>query len=518
MSHESSSGQFRASLGIDPAQPVDDTSSVYSVVGCGLIRPAASEKFSGTTLTSSPLWMVPNPKDANVYVLDAAGSAYTINDSFTSLTALSDGGSLSNGIGNGEEYTDNYMYFAKNTDICRYGPLNGTPGFDGSYWVTTLGMSALVHTTYPTDYKSSLRYPNHVMHRHSDGTLYIADVVGNKGALHTISTSFTSAEGDTNNGSTYYKLTFGYGLWPTALESYQGDLAIALYEGSAANVKQARAKLAFWDTTSTNFNKIIWVDFPDQIITAMKSVNGILYVVSGNINSEGFRVTRFAGGYSFQEVMYSETGEPTFAGAIDGGLNRLILGGYTTIPESDGCVYALGLQKDAMGGGKFNIMRATGGNSSTNVTALCLADNSDFSFNVPVIGWTQAGDGSAGVSHGFDKQGQTYNGAPSVFWSDPYSIGQPFKITKIRIPLATQMESGVTITAKIYVDNGLTTYTLTEFNNTNDNAQRNLIRRSDSSGVAPVGQHDFFVELKFTGSTLATIGMPIQIDWEPIRD
>lgn len=519
LTHEGSPGQFRASLGIDPAQPIDDGSGAFTVISSGLLRPAASEAFSGTTLGAAPLWIVSNPKDANTYVYDALGSAYTMPADFTSLTALSDGGTLSSALGNGAAYYDNYIYFAKNTDIARYGPLNGAAAFTGSYWVGTLAQTATVNTTYPVDFKSSLRYPNHVMHRHSDGTLYIADVVGNRGALHTISTSFTSVEGDTNNGSTFYKLTFGYGLWPTALESYQDNLAVALYEGSTASTNQGRAKLAFWDTTSTAFNKIIWVDFPDQIITAMKSINGILYVVSGNINSEGFRVVRFAGGYSFQEIMYSETGEPSFAGAIDGGLDRLILGGYTTVPESDGCVRAVGLQKNALGGGQFNIMRATGGTASTNVTALKIADNVEFSFNVPIIGWTQAGEGSTGASHKFDKQGTAYNNAPSVWWSDLFQIGRPFKITKIRIPLTAVMPASVTIIAKIYTDDGAgTTYTLTTFNSTNDPNSKNLIRRSDSSGVAPLGDHNFWLELRWTGSALMAVGLPIQIDFEIIPD
>lgn len=519
VTHFGKPGQFRASLGIDPAQPIDDLDSVYSTIACGLLRPAASQKFSGSTIGAAPLWQVTNPKDANVYVYDAAGSAYTLDAAFAGATALSDGGALSSSLGNGAEYSDNYIYFAKNTDIARYGPLNGAAAFNGSYWVTSLGMTALVNTVYPTDFKSSLRYPNHIMHRHSDGVLYIADVVGNKGALHTIQTSFGSAEGDTNNGSTFYKLTFGYGLWPTALESYGDQIAVALYEGSIANLKQQRAKLAFWDHTSTNFNQIIWVEFPDQIITAMKNIDGVLYVVSGSINNQGFRISKFVGGYSFQEVYYSETGEPCMPGAIDGTLSRLLFGGFTNIPESDGCVGSLGLQKNALGNGVFNVMRATGGNASTNVTSVCIADNTEFSFNIPIIGWTQAGEGSTGASHGFDKQATQYNNAPSLWWSDIIQIGQPFKITKIRIPLVQAMAVNMTLTLKIYTDDGIgTTYTYTVMNNNNFPSKRNIVLRCDANGVSPVGDHSFWMELKWTGSSLLTVNLPISIDFEVIQD
>ncbi|MFA7662690.1 MAG: hypothetical protein WCX88_02120, partial [Patescibacteria group bacterium] len=316
--HFSQAGQFRASLGIDPAQPINDLDTAYSTIASGLLRPSASEEFSGTTINSAPLWMKTNPKDTLIYVYDALGSAYTITATLDTVTALSDAGHLSSALGNGFEYYDNYMYFFKNTDVCRYGPLNGTPVFNPTYWTGTLAKTALVNTIYPSTFLNDLRLPNHPAVRHSDGTLYFGDVVDNQGYIHTIKTSKTTVEGDTNNGSTYQKLAFGYGLWPTAIESYGSDIAIAFFEGGNIGLKQKSAKLAFWDTTSTNFNKITWVEFPDSIITAIKNVNGVLYVVSGNYKTRGFRVTRFLGGYSFDEVYYSETGEPCLPGAIDG--------------------------------------------------------------------------------------------------------------------------------------------------------------------------------------------------------
>jgi len=40
--HFGGAGQFRASLGIDPAQPIDDADGVFSTIGSGLLRPAAA--------------------------------------------------------------------------------------------------------------------------------------------------------------------------------------------------------------------------------------------------------------------------------------------------------------------------------------------------------------------------------------------------------------------------------------------------------------------------------------------
>lgn len=519
-SHFAGRSQFRASLGIDPAQPIDDSDTAYSTVASGLLRPTASEKFSGSTITAAPLWLKTNPKDANVYVYDALGSAYSVNAALTSVTGLGDGGSLSSSLGNGSDYYDNYMYFAKNTDIARYGPLNGTPTFNGTYWTGTLSKSALVNTVYPTTYKNNLRIPNHPMHRHSDGRLYFGDVVDNRGVIHYIRTTKTTVEGDTDNSSTASALTaLGYGLWPTSLETYGTDLSIALYEGSSAGLRQKHAKLAFWDTSSANANKLVWVEYPDAIITAQKNINGVLYVASGNINVQGFRITRFIGGYSFEEVYYSETGEPPLQGAFEGLLNRLVFGTHTNVPESDGCVYAVGLQKAILGSGLFNIMRATGGTSSTSVTAVAFADSVEFGFNVPIIGWTQAGDGSTGASHGLDKQGTVYNNAPSVFWSETYRLGQLFKIAKIRLPLAQAVAANMTLIAKIYTDDGVgQTYTLQTINNTNYSGDRDSIFRSDSSSKELWGRHNFWLELRWSGSALLTVNLPVIIDVELYDD
>ena len=507
--HYAQADQFRASLGIDPGQPMDDADSAYSTIASGLLRPSSCQKFSGSTITSAPLWLVPNPKTAYIYVYDANSSAYTIDATMTTVTALADGGTLS-GLGNGAEYYDNYLYLATNTDIARYGPLNGSPLFTGTYWTTGLSKAALTNTVYPTTYKNNLRLPNHVLKRHSNGKLYIADVVGNNGTLHYIATKKTTVEGDTDNASTLNALTFGYGLWPTAMESYSENLAIAFYEGSSSNLKQARAKLAFWDTTSTSFNTIVWVEFPDQVITAMKNVNGVLYVVSGNFNARGFRVSKFIGGYSFQEVFYSETGEPCLPGAIDGILNRCLIGSHTTVPESDGCVYSVGLQKSALGQGIFNVMRSSGGTSSTSVTAVLEADNNEKGFSVPIIGWSQAGEGSTGVSHGLDKQLTQYGNAPQVFWSQMYRIGQPFRITRLKINTVQPITANMTIIPKIYTDDGNgTTYTYSIINSTNYSGKTSIVQRKE--GVT--GNHNFWLELRWTGTDLCTVHLPIDIEF-----
>lgn len=526
--HFGASDQFRASIGIDPGMPINDNQDRLAHYPSGLLHPVA---VSGVSTTfGSPKWIIESPKnEGTLYIYDAAGSVYTVNDvfgGFTGIGDLNDGGSAE---GNGGAYYDNYIYFARDTTIARYGPLDGTAAFTDDYWVSTLGKSALTNTPYPLDFDFSIEYPNHVMHRHSDGRLYIADVVGNQGTIHYIQTTKTTDEGDTDAGSTYSKLQVGYGLWPTAIESYGTDLVISFIELTRASgqrsIKGPRAKVAFWDTTSQNINKITWVEFPDQMITAMKNINGTLYIISGNQYAEGFRISRFIGGYTFEQVAFIPSGSPSFAGAVDGDSNRLMCGSWTYVPEESGTVFSYGLA-GFNSPGIFSIVAVRGfdsDNTITNpscfVTALKYAASNDGTLieNGPVMGVSNPVRNHSIMLRTTD--GDDYETAPEVFWSQIYRIGQPFKIKKIRLPLAQAMAANMTLTAKIYTDDGAgTTYTLASIDNTNDPGAFNVIRRSGSSGETITGQHNFWLELRWTGSALCVVGLPITIEYELIDD
>jgi hypothetical protein len=513
--HFASPDQFRSSIAIDPGLPAAD-SGVNGVISSGLLRPTNAGTPTGAAMGNVPLWILNSPKDTNVYVYDAAGSTYKYDQSnvVTAVSALSDGGSMSSSSGNGAAYYDNYLYFAKNTDIARYGPMDGSPTFNGSYWTGTLGKTALVNTAYPrlNSTLPTFGIPNHVLHRHSDGRLYIADVVGNQGTIHFIKTTKTTVEGDTDNGSTYNALQFGQNLWPTAMESYGSDLVIALVEGqnSTLNPYRAKAKVAFWDTTSTNFNKIIWVEFPDTIITAMRNIDGVLYLASGHNKGNGFRISRFVGGYTVEEVFLSELGVPPLAGAMDGNAQRLLFGSYTSVPENAGSVFSYGLQKASLGTGLFNILRSTNTSNNDSVTALALSMNginNSFGFEQPFFGW------STGFVHGFNIPGSGNYGT-SVWQSQMFRIGQPFKVKKVRIPLAQAITSGMTVTPKIYIDDSESGVELTPIDNANFSGKRNAIIRPNGL----VGDHNLYLELRWTGTTLCTVGLPITIEIELLED
>lgn len=526
--HFAGPNQFRASVGIDPGSPIQGSagntyaSSKYNVKPSGLIRPTNSSSPSGT-MNETPLWIKGARSTTTLFVLDARGSVYTYAQGNASFTALSDIGATT-GSGNGMEYYDNYMYIATNTDLARYGPLDGTPKFTPNYWTSTLSLTAFENNSYPFVDLPSLAaksLPNHFLHRHSDGKMYIADVVGNQGYLHYVKTTKSSVEGDTNNGSTYQALRLGYGLVPICMESLGSQLIIAVYErdstASTNNVgirgKTTRAKIAFWDTLSQNFNAITWVEFPDGLITAMKNVNGTLYVFSAPAEkSTGFRVSRYVGGYTFEEVWSSEDGTAPLPGGVDGSSSRLIFGSNTNIPKSTGCVYSLGLSANGISNGIFcPFTSSTSGDVM--VTALMLPV-----YNGRGKGWDYPVQGSSDFSSSFKLEDYGLGGSANMnatWWSQLFRIGQRFKITKIRIPLTEVATSETLITPKIYTDDGFgTSYTLTTINSTNYPTQRTIIMRPENC----TGESNFWLELDWGSYYQMTVGLPITIEYELITE
>lgn len=535
--HFASSGEFRASLGIDPAMPTSEDEAGGSIDkfasrSSGLLRPTGPlDVSSGAFASSNQMikWIVTEPKNGVVYVYDAQGSVYSYSPG-GGFSAVSDGGSMANATGNGAAYYDNYVYFAKDTTVARYGPLNGTPAFDGNYWSGTLGLTPLSNTTYPYNYKitsSTTQYQNHVMHRHSNGRLYFADVIGGQGSIHYISTTKTTVEGDTNNNSTYNALDLPFGFLPTAMESYGDDLVIAMVESGtfqATNNDSARsrAKIAFWDTLSQSYNSITNDEFPDQFIGAMKNVNGVLYVVSGNVAAKGFRVSRYIGGLSFEEVAYVEDATVPYPSAVDGQGTQLLFGSFTSIPEDAGCVYSLGLHND-ISSGLFVTQRATGPSSAGDcvVSALKLYHPSSLGYRSPIVGFVRASgaDGGLDVIPAYGDQHYSDTN-PSFFWSQMFPIGQPFKVTKVRIPMAQGISSSMIVTPSIYVDEGSTSYVggsaagIPIINNTTYSGKKNVVFRPENA----VGEHNFWLELKWTGTVLCTVGLPITIEYELLED
>jgi hypothetical protein len=395
--------------------------------------------------------------------------------------------------------------------VGRYGPLSNTPATTQDWWVGALSLTALANSTYPTIKGVSI--PNHPMCVHQN-RVYFGDVTSTGvGCLSMINTKKTTYEGDTNDTvvpSAYNVLDFNYNWWPTCVETFGNEIAIGVIEGVSTTIKQGNAKVLFWDTSpsTTAPNRI--VDLPDPLITAMKFVNGVLYVFSGSA-SGGMRISRYLGGQSFEELFYLDDQYPPLQGAVDYNINRIVWGASTTDPAVSGSVMSLGSKVRAMGMGVHNILKSTAGATTPWVTSLKYIQQG--AMIQPVVGWKDnTGTAGAGV-YGLDKLSTTYG--TSIWRSKMERVGNAFNLTEIRIPLSQAVAANQTITVKVYIDEGSTSHTVATINSTNYPGGDRWIRIYPT-GVS--GKNNYFLELIFSGTVLACVSLPIITVVEPLAE
>lgn len=559
-----SADQFKTALGLDPDIAAAANYNTGAAASSGWLTPmgaSVGSNFDGASARarSAILWMVRNPKQMNqVYCYGAAGSVYYFDpqvvnfvETGTGPTDLNDGGTAS---ANGMAYYDNYIYAARDTTIARFGPLDsiGTAAWTDDYWTTTLGKTAMTNSTYPLHpYSTSVKLPNHVMLRHSDGKLYIADVVGNQGVLHCISTTKTTAEGDTDNGSTFNAVDFPYGMWPTALASYGDQIAVGLFEGQALNSLSSnyvppRARLALWSPSNpTTYDLLTNEEFPDPYIYAMLNSNGALYIFSGDtlaFNTSGIatgcRITRYLGGKTFEQVGFIDYALPPFPGGVEGHLNKIYFGSQISYPIYTGCVFAIGQKKSPISNAIFNVFNISNTTASTEQIS-----GSDITYNTMVtsiaslqqkgaarvsmdVMWAR-GESGAGIGgdladrrYGWNTMVPFTRHDTAIYKSNTFRIGEPFKITKIRVNLAGGIQASTNIEPVIYTDDETNTYTLNTINQgTDGTTTRSVVRRPTNA----TGQHNFYFHLKWRkandgSGVLCSVAFPIVIDGEYVSD
>jgi len=501
----SGEGTFDSSIAIDPDFPVGSNTKTS-----GVLVPVRYAKFSGTELTGFPLWIITNTKTTNSFVYTSDGKIHSFDSSLAmratdeATTALPI--SITGGAGNGAAYYNNYVYFAEATDVTRYGPLSGgTVAKTENVWTgATLGsLAALTNTTYPSIRGVSI--PNHPMHVHTDASLYFGDVVAGQGVVHRINTRKVTVEGDTNGNtvpSAFNVLDLPFGYYPTDIESYGTDLVIAAIQSTDTTINQGNAVLFFWDPTNTD-SFYRQVPLPDPLCTALKNVNGILYIWSGNASS-GCRISRYIGGDTVSDEAYIEDGVPPFAGAVDALGSRLVHGGYTTYPVASASVTAFGSKNDLLPKGVQNIVKTSSAGSSPIVTCLKYVQQASNIQPKLVVGWKDAS------TQGLDKisTSATYG---SVFRSKIFNINRQFVVKKIRIPLAGTVDANTSIVPKILVDDQSDSLTLNTINNTNFSGKRKAVYEAgEFETLRP--ENNFMLELTWGGTTEMPVLLPIEID------
>lgn len=497
--------QFLDSVSVDPDLPVDD-SGISTIKTSGVLVPTRYGDFSSTNLTAAPLWITTNPKDTNTYVYAANGRMVSYSSALTSGSeALAFTAATS--TGNGAAYYNNYLYYASNEDVGRYGPLDGSPTKDDDAWTTSvLGtQGALTDTPYPTF--NSIEMPNHPMFLHVDNRLYFGDVIGTgddqgKGTISRIRTKKGSVEGDTNNDSTAEVLKLPFGFLPTTISSYGTDLVIGAIQTTDSTISQGKAALFFWDTFSDNYYR--QVTLPDPFVTALLNNNGVLYIWSGN-NVNGVRISSYIGGDSIKQIGYLEEGFPPFAGAVDAVGNRISWGANKTNPSTAACVYSLG-SKTNLPEGMNNIAITSSAGDNPATYSLNYVEQTDNKAPRMIIGWKDDDD------PGLDKV-STSETFKAIWRSKLYNVGTRFVVREIRIPLAAAVAANMILTPKVYVDDASANTTLTVINDTNFTNSERFVRLIPNV----TGNNNFFIELAWTGTANLPVSLPISVDIETLQ-
>lgn len=501
----SSKGQYNSSLGIDPDYPATSSATKTS----GVLVPTRYEKFSGTEFTGYPNWIVTNTKTSNTVIYTSDGKLHSFDSSIvmraTDEASVALPITITGGAGNGAVYYNNFVYLAEATDISQYGGMAQGASIAKTENVWTgakFGKTALTNATYPS--LQGVPIPNHPMHAHTDGSVYIGDTLAGQGIIHRLNTKKTTIEGDTNGTtvpSAYNALDLPFGYYPTDIESYGTDVVIAAIQTTDATINQGKAAIFFWDPTNTD-SFYRQVALPDPLVTAILNVNGILYIWSGNA-SNGVRISKYIGGETVSEVAYSEEGTPPFAGAVDALGSRLVWGISTTYPETSASVMAFGSKNDILPKGIHNIARSTSTGSTPTVTSVKYVQHASSIQPRVIIGW---GDGS---SKGLDKLSTTatFN---NVWRSKVFNINQRFVLKKLAIPLAGTVDANTTITVKIYLDDFSSSITLPVINNTNFPSSRKVMYKANDLLTA-TGENNFCIEVKWTGTSSLPVLVPINL-------
>jgi len=516
-------GQYFQSVGIDPDLPITD--AVGDRLASGAIRPSAYADFTGANVSADPIKIITTPKDNKVYAVMSDGKIVSYTSAFGTETLV---GTVTGSAATGAEYYNNYIYVASNTDIARYGPLDGTPALTQTVWTgATLGtQTALGNATYPT-IRGGGAHPKHWMFAHLDN-MYVLDfdpststaATRGRGLVHKVITTYGSDQGDTNNSSAYNVLDLPYDMLPTCGVGYGTDVIIGASRGTDSTLGQGNAKLYFWDTFAPSFYRA--VELPDPYVSAILNHNGTIYVWTGPHStgtdvSNGYRLLVYLGGDSFKEIYYSDVGAPPLPGGVQAVGNKIAWGTFTQLntttaasPDYYPVVMSINSKNAGIPSGAHCIARATGAGAAADgmVTALGAVQHSSFSYPKFVIGWRDAS------GYGIDSQSTTYG--TSIFRYAPPIIGRKFTIKRIRIHLAQAVAANMTITPKVYLDEFSSSDTggLTVINNTNyANSERTITYYPNISG-----DHNFVFELAFSGSALVTVLPYLDIDVEVRED
>jgi hypothetical protein len=147
--------------------------------------------------------------------------------------------------------------------------------------------------------------------------------------------------------------------------------------------------------------------------------------------------------------------------------------------------------------------------STSVITAICKAQE-----GLPFPKFLAGGKGGqGGLNYKLFKKATTYS--LNLWRSQLFTIDAPFSISKIELSFATNINQNHIITPTLYFDNGGTMVTGTQIDSTNyPNGETGVILTPGSFNYNVHGNSNFVLELKFTGTALNAITLPITIELE----
>ena len=519
--------QFHASIAINPYEALGANLPKRST---GFLMPTGYAKFSGTSIQSRPMWIIKSPKlngNSEPYVY-----YYESNGKFGAFTATTIGNgaiktadcastpnnlpiAITNGNGSGAAYYNNYVYCCVSDDVSRYGPINSAAGLDASNGIAedvwtgaTLGtQTALTDTTYPSS------IPNHPMHVHPhDNRLYFGDFKNGQGMIHYIETKMTTYEGDTNNGSLYNALDLPFGYAPTDIESYGKYLVVSAIQTTSSSTNQGNASLFFWNTDVYADSYDFEVPLLDPLVTSMLNINGTLYIFTGLI-AGGVRLCKYLGGYSVGTEFIWEEGTAPLAGAVEAMGEAIVFPINITYPETSASLFTWGGKGVPFESALHNIAQCSDtGQADTRIYSIAQIVQI-YHYQTPqfILGWYRSG-----TTGGFDEYSNTKGVA--IYRSNFFNIGQRFQITKLKLSFAEDIGANNTLIPKLFFDDidVDATKTLTTINNTNAPGALSYTYRDELD--ACIGDHNFFIELRWSGSVILPVQLPIIIEGKLLED
>lgn len=409
------------------------------------------------------------------------------------------------------KFTDNETITDTSTGSAVVNRTDASLIANGIWTGATLGsLTALTNTIYPS--LRGVMIPNHHAHVHGDNSLYFCDFINGQGLIHRINTKKVTNEGDTNGttvASAYNVLDLPFGFYPTAIESYQTNIIILGIYSTDATTNQGDSAFVIWDPTNTTSWNIGPVYLPDPLATAVKNINGLIHVWSGNAQN-GVRVSRYLGsGESVKDLVYQEEGLPPFANAVDGLGNRVVWGGFTTNPSTGTAIFAYGSKDARIPSGLHHVVKGSGSGTNPIVTAVKFVQQSSNVTPKLILASTD------GTGTQIDKYSTTATLASNIRFM--FNLGQKGRILKIKIPLGGAVAANTTITPKLYFDDLSSNKSLTVINNTNYSGKRSVIYKGTELKDTAF-YNNFLLEFAWTGTNPLPIALPITLTVELMDD